>query len=176
MLLFSPLWLFFVPGSLLTVAGLGGVAVLFAGPVHLGAIELDIHSMLVFAMMAQVGAEILTFAAFTKNLAIQAKLHPREPMFDWLSKWLGVEIGTLLGLGIAFGGVALLGSLFFEWEAAGFGHLSPQATMRRAIPSVLMMGVGLHVIFASWLFGVLGVLKKVPLEPAVSTFQEGRRR
>ncbi|UUZ60012.1 glycosyltransferase family 2 protein [Nocardioides sp. B-3] len=55
LMLYSPRWVFFYPGLLLTALGLIATAVLLAGPVSIGEFGLDIGTMLYAAAIAVVG-------------------------------------------------------------------------------------------------------------------------
>jgi Glycosyl transferase family 2 len=159
MLLLSPLWLFLVPGAALTLLGALGVVVLAIGPAHVGRLEIDVHTMLVSAMLCLVGVSVLVFGVLTKTLAVQVGLHPREPLLERLRGVLPLEVGAGLGALACVAGLGLLASATAAWGHAGFGALSPSSTMRLVIPAVLLVCLGLQAFFASFLFGFLRLAK-----------------
>ena len=65
LLMYSPRWLFLYPGIALIVAGTLAGAYLLPGPRRIGAIVLDIHSLLYAAMAVLIGFQCVAFAMFT---------------------------------------------------------------------------------------------------------------
>src|SRR5207244_13501400 len=59
MLLYSPSWLFFVPGGVLLLLGIGGMLVLASGPVDVFGRTWQIHTMLAFVAATSLGAQSL---------------------------------------------------------------------------------------------------------------------
>ena len=155
MVIHSPRWLFFYPGLLTFLLGLFIVGWLFPGPRTVGAVTLDVHTMLYGAIMIIVGLQGVSFALFASQFTANANLLPRD---DGLMRLLGtitVERGVLLGL-ILFA-VGLSGTLYavLVWGDAGYGDLLPTQMMRLAIPSVTALACGAQVVFISFFMGVL---------------------
>src|SRR5205823_7327727 len=71
MLLFSPRWLFLVPGSVLFALGAGVSLWLLGGPRMIGPLGLDIDTLLVAGFACLVGYQVIVFAVFTKVFAIR---------------------------------------------------------------------------------------------------------
>lgn len=155
MFLFSPRWLFLYPGLTLLAAGLTGLILLLPGPVQLGALQLDVHTMLFAALLAVVGFQALSFAVLGKFIAIRAGLRPPEARFEgWLHQF-SLEAGLLVGAGLFMLGVALWAAAFWGWRTQDFGPLQPSLTLRRVIPGALSMLLGGQMILVSLLLGVL---------------------
>ena len=56
MLLYSPSWLYLVPGAILLLLGLAGMIVLASGPVDVFGRTWQIHTMLAFVALTLIGA------------------------------------------------------------------------------------------------------------------------
>jgi glycosyltransferase involved in cell wall biosynthesis len=113
MLLFSPRWLFFFPGLALMAVGLIGGGFLLAGPVRLGRIELDVHTLLFAALAVLIGFQAVSFAALSKFFTIRAGLRPQEARFEsWLQR-ATLETGLLAGAGLLLVGLLLWGGVFW---------------------------------------------------------------
>src|SRR5207249_9932241 len=69
MLLFSPRWLFLYPGIALFGLGLVVGAILETGPKQVGAVQLDIHTLLLASFACLIGYQLIVFAVFTKVFA-----------------------------------------------------------------------------------------------------------
>ncbi|MEO6875657.1 MAG: glycosyltransferase family 2 protein [Opitutaceae bacterium] len=153
MLLFSPRWLFFYPGLLLMLGGLVLGGALLPGPIHLGHINLDVHTLLFAAGCIMVGFQAVSFAALSKYFTIRAGLRLPESRF-WLGK-VTLESGIIIGGGLLLGGALLWGGALWYWRAQGFGSLQPAYTLRWVIPGTLCLALGCQMILTSFFLGVL---------------------
>src|SRR5204863_3913698 len=70
MLLYSPSWLYFLPGSVLLLLGLGGMIVLASGPVNVFGRPWQIHTMLAFVAATILGAQIVQLGVFARTYAM----------------------------------------------------------------------------------------------------------
>ena len=78
LLLFSPRWLFLYPGAVLMALGLASMLWLLPGPQRLGALTLDVHTLVYSAAAIICGFQAIAFSLFTKIYAIDAKLLPAD--------------------------------------------------------------------------------------------------
>lgn len=157
MLLFSPRWLFLVPGLLLGAAGVAVAIPLSLGPVYLGNVRLDVGTLAFASTAIVIGFQIVTFGFFTKVFAIAEGLFPQDARFARWFKYLGLETGILLGLALLFAGIALLGKALWHWEDTGFGLLSYAENMRQVIPATTLVMLGIQTVFSSFFMSVLGL-------------------
>ena len=157
MLLFSPRWLFLIPGLTLLCLGGVGSAVLVAGPLPVGAVVLDVHSLLVAGVACLLGFQVVVFAAFTKVFAMREGLHPVDPKMVWIFRHVKLEAGLLLGATMTLLGIAGLMLAAWSWSAAGFGGLDPRVTMREVIPATVLLALGVQAVFASFFLSILGI-------------------
>lgn len=155
MMLFSPRWLFLMPGLVLFLTGFAGLCALLPGPLHLGKITLDVHSMLFCSTFVLLGFQSMAFALLGKSFAIRAGLRPSDQRFDRLMSWLSLETGLLLGLGVLTVGLCLSAYAVISWSSSGFGPLDPLHALRLVIPGGLCLSLGIEIILASFLLGVL---------------------
>jgi glycosyltransferase involved in cell wall biosynthesis len=157
MLLFSPRWLFLYPG--LTMFGAGAIlsGVLLAGPLQLGGVRLDIHTLLVAAFVALVGYQLVLFAVFTKIFAIRAGFHPPHPALETVFRYITLEVGLAAGALMVLVGFVALVLAVASWGAVGFGNLQPSLTMREVIPAVVLLALGTQTVFASFFISILSI-------------------
>jgi glycosyltransferase involved in cell wall biosynthesis len=157
MLLFSPRWLFLYPGTLLFLVGVILSALLVGGPLRVGGVRLDIHTLLVAGFLSLLGYQLVLFAVFTKIFAIRAGFHPPNPMLQRIFRYVTLEVG--LGAGALMGLVGLVALVLAvaSWGAVGFGNLDPTLTMREVIPAVVLMAIGSQTVFASFFLSILGI-------------------
>lgn len=159
MLLYSPVWLFVLPGLCLSLAGILGFMLLLPEPLTLfNGITLDLGSLLVSGAAILVGFQVLGFGLFIKAYAVNTGMLPGESYWlkivkhDHTVEW-GIGIGFLLMVG----GFILLITAILEWKAAGFGHLSYQDSLRIVIPAVTGIGLGIQVVASGFALAILGV-------------------
>jgi glycosyltransferase involved in cell wall biosynthesis len=160
LLLYSPRWLFLYPGAGLMAVGIAAGTWLEVGPVTIGNIRLDIHSLLYAAAAVVVGFQAIIFALFTKIFAITEGLLPEDPKLKKVFRYVTLEAGLALGIVILLLGVT--GSILAvnDWGFRSFGNLDPQSEMRVAIPSVTALILGSQIVLSSFFLSVLGLNRK----------------
>jgi glycosyltransferase involved in cell wall biosynthesis len=157
MLLFSPRWLFLYPGFTLLAVGIVLSAVLIPGPVHVGSVGLDIHTLLVAGFLALLGYQLVLFAVFTKIFAIRSGFHPPHPLLEKVFQYVTLEVGLGAGALLSLVGLVALVAAVVSWGAVGFGHLDPRQTMREVIPAVVLLALGTQTVFASFFISILSI-------------------
>jgi hypothetical protein len=157
MLLFSPRWLFLYPGLTLFAIGVILSGLLIAGPLRLGGVTLDIHTLLVAGFLSLLGYQLVLFAVFTKIFAIRMGFHPPHPLLQRLFQYVTLEVGLVAGALMVIAGVVGLILAVASWKAVGFGTLDPSLTMREVIPAVLLLAIGTQTIFASFFISILSI-------------------
>ncbi|HXN79181.1 MAG TPA: glycosyltransferase family 2 protein [Candidatus Dormibacteraeota bacterium] len=157
MLLFSPRWLFLYPGIALFAVGILLSAALLPGPLYVGSLRLDIHTLLIAGFLALLGYQLVLFAVFTKIFAIRAGFHPPYPLLDSVSRYVTLEVGLATGALMVLVGVVALILAVASWGAVGFGTLNPSLTMREVIPAVVLLALGTQTVFASFFISILSI-------------------
>jgi glycosyltransferase involved in cell wall biosynthesis len=157
MLLFSPRWLFLYPGLALFALGVMLSALLVAGPLRVGSVRLDIHTLLVAGFASLIGYQLVLFAVFTKIFAIRAGFHPPHPTLEKIFRYVTLEVGLAAGALMALVGMIALVLAVASWSAVGFGNLDPSLTMREVIPAVVLLALGTQTVFASFFISILSI-------------------
>jgi len=157
LLLFSPRWLFLYPGLALSGLGLLFLALLAPGPVFLGGLGLDVHTMLYAAGATLVGVQVLSFALCAMAYGTQLGILPESPRLAAWRRKVSLEAGLVVGALLVAAGLGLSVHSVLAWEQVRFGAFDPRVGMRIVIPSLTVLLVGVQVIFASMLLGVMGL-------------------
>lgn len=157
MLLYSPKWLFFVPGLFLFTAGTLGFLVLMHGPVRIGAVTFDTNTLLICSATILIGFQILFFAVYTKTFAVQTGLLRPDPRIMWLLNSQPVEWGVGIGIILALLGMGYIIYSVLQWQEVGFGSLSYSYSLRIVIPGVTAVALGVQCIFSGFALAVLGL-------------------
>jgi glycosyltransferase involved in cell wall biosynthesis len=156
LLLYSPRWLFLVPGILLIAFGVAAYALALPG-VRIGPARLDAHTLLFGSLGLIVGFQSVLFFLATKAFAIGEGLLPEDPQLRRVLEVVQLEKGLLVGLVGCLVGLALLLVALNEWRLAGFGPLDYAHTMRRVIPGATLVALGVQVGLSSFLVSLLGM-------------------
>ena len=80
-LVFSPRWLFLVPGFIFALLGLAGYVVALPG-LTIGGVTFDAHTLLFSSLAVMIGYQSVLFAICAKTFAINEGLLPKDPRFD----------------------------------------------------------------------------------------------
>ena len=158
-LMYSPRWLFIIPG--LVLIGLGAAGYALAMPaVTIGRMTFDAHTLL-FASLALIsGYQSIMFGTMTKTFAISEGLLPRDERSDRFNRRFSLEHGLIVGGLAMLTGVALLAWAVRQWYAVDFGSLDYAQTMRWVIPGVTLSTLGFQTVL--WSFGQSILLMRRP--------------
>lgn len=160
MLVYSPRWLFLIPGiSLMVLGGAAGTAVSLA-PVRIGGVELDVNTLVYCATAVSLGFQAVIFAVFTKVFAINSGLLPPDKRLETLFEHVTLEGGLIAGCGLLLLGLAGAVTSVVQWNRASFGPLDPVRSLRLVVPAALAILLGVQVILASFFLSVLGLRKR----------------
>ena len=158
LLIFSPRWLFLIPGSLAFLIGFLGTVLLAFGPVVVGEVGFTYSSQIYLAALAVVGYQAFLFALLTKIYAQHEGFRiPRSRNFERLERRISLESGAVFGLILFLVGLGTALSQLIGWAAGGYGALEAGATIRVAIPSALLMMLGSQTVMGGMFLGVLSV-------------------
>jgi glycosyltransferase involved in cell wall biosynthesis len=151
MLLYSPSWLYFLPGFFLLLLGLAGMIVLASGPVDVFGRTWQIHTMLAFVALTLLGAQIVQLGVFARTYA-HTHFGENDALFERLRRHIHLEHGLLFGLGLIAIGTGVLLTVFVRWAHAGFGALGDEYPTALG---VTLVGLGVQTIFSSFFIGLL---------------------
>ena len=161
LLIFSPRWLFLVPGTVAFVLGILGTFVLTFGPFSIGDVGFDVASQVYLAAIAVVGYQAVLFAILSKIYAQHEGFRiPRSRNFDRLERRISLESSAIVGLILFLLGLLIAILQLVMWGGAGFGALQLDQTVRTAIAAALLMMLGAQTIMAGMFLGVLSVVLK----------------
>jgi len=160
MLLFSPRWLFLVPGCALLGVGSAVSVWLLSGERRIGSAALDIHTLLIAGLACLLGYQLIVFALFTKVFAVTEGFQPMPGYLDRLFRHVSLELGIVVGMLLALVGLGALAAATLGWSAVGFGALDPRLTMRQVIPGAILLVIGIQTIFSSFFLSLLGIRRR----------------
>lgn len=161
LLLYSPMWLFLLPGLLLVTVGIAGTLALLPGPLELSSgVVLDTNTLLVANIAVIVGLQFITASVLARRYGERSGFLPiGKTGWRWVS---GLTLETFL---LVAGALVLVGfgtacAGFWMWSSNGFGPLEIGVVSR-------MISVGLTVLVAGLQLGMLAFLTGVVDIPTV---------
>ena len=164
MLIYSPRWLFLVPGLLL--GGGGGLAALFfyfawdrqAAPTT------ALNGFALASASAVAGLQLVATAFFTKVFGLGEGLLPEDRRFSRVFRHFTLERGLLGGAALFLLGLFLLLRLLVHPGGAPAPGSVDAESVREVIAATTLLVLGVEAIFSSFFMSVLG-LKTVSRRP-----------
>lgn len=157
MLLFSPTYLFFIPGM---VFSLGGFLILFfsgwGGLVLLGH-KFDIHAMIFASIITLLGLQICALGLYAKTYSFLEGFERRDKFLRKFYRLFNLERGLIIGSVSFLGGLIIAVYIFLKWVKTGFGPLNE---IKAALLGLILMVGGVQIIFSSFFLSLLSVQKR----------------
>jgi len=163
MLLYSPSWLFFVPGLVLLVLGIVGALALAAGPVEVLGRTWQIHTLFLFMFAILLGMQVVQLGVFARAFAA-AHLGETDRFVERAQGRLRLEHGLAAGGILLLAGIVTLLVIFVSWAIDGFGELSHEYAT--AIGFTLV-ALGLQVILGSFFLSLLTMRTTDPSQATI---------
>lgn len=160
LLMHSPRWLFLYPGAVLFVLGLILIAALLPGPLRIGSVTFDIHTMLAGSGCMILGAQMILFSLYTNAYAKVSRFIPVTEKTESFLEKATTEKGALLGFLLVLAGIVIAVLSVLLWRDTSFGDLNPQQVMRYTIPAMTCIVIGAQIIFGSFFLGILQIRRK----------------
>lgn len=158
-LMYSPRWLFLIPGALLGLIGLIGYGMAMPGLAVRGVI-FDAHTLLFASLFILLGYQSVLFAVFAKTFAISEGLMPPDRYITRFFTLVSLERGLIVALAVLFIGLMLLLIAVNQWRLAAFGNLDYAHTMRLVVPGVTLTALGFQTVLSSFFISILGMRRR----------------
>ena len=155
MLLYSPLFLFFIPGLILFLLGILSLFLFyFKNPIILG-FTFYTHPMFLSSLLIIIGYQLIIFSVFAKTYAIT---HLEENSgFEKFYKYITIEKASIFGFSISLIGLIIFMIIFYKWFKSGFGSLNE---IKNSILALTLITLGIQTIFSSLMLSILGIKER----------------
>lgn len=145
MLLYSPSYLFLLPGIFLTFLGIGLLSYTYlTNPIRL-------HTMILGSLLIIVGFQIINFGISSKIYAVREGLEEPSKLTNFFMRYSILEEGLILGGVLFLIGISLGLKIFMEWKASGYGALF---RINDAIMVLTLTVLGLQLMFFSFFISI----------------------
>jgi hypothetical protein len=131
------------------------MAWLSPGQRNVGAVGLDLHTMLLGALCVLLGYQTLWLWGYAKTYGWTTGLLPPTPFSRWLFSRLSLERGLAAGLLLLAVGLWFNVSLAVEWYGRNLGALEVQVTLRYALWGLTTIVLGLQTVYGSFFLSML---------------------
>ncbi len=156
MLLYSPLFLFFIPGLFLFLIGISSLAWFYLKNPEILGFTFYIHPMFLSSILTLTGYQLVIFSAFAKTYSI-THLKEKNPSFERLYKYITIERASILGILIILIGLLIYTTIFTKWMNSNFGELNE---IKNSIIALTIITLGIQTIFSSFMLSILGIKEK----------------
>jgi glycosyltransferase involved in cell wall biosynthesis len=154
-LVYSPNFLFVLPGALIALLGAIIMITVFAH-VSLFGHSFFIHTLVAGSMLVVVGTQVVGLGLCGRAYGV-FNLGERDRWLERMQGRFRLEHGLLLGGVLTLAGLAMGGVIVGRWVARGLGGLSEA---RLAILSATAIITGVQVVFTSFLLSILGLRRR----------------
>jgi glycosyltransferase involved in cell wall biosynthesis len=160
LLMYSPRWLFFLPGLMSINLGiiLGSAALIHA--IAFNNFQFSTKWSFLACSFIIAGYQGLIFAVFTKTFALEEGLLPPDPVFQSFYKYINLEIGLLLGFLLAAVGFGLCCASVYHGHDNLKPLLNDSLTMSFFIGGITFLILGVQIIFSSFFLSILGLRRR----------------
>lgn len=155
MLTLSPRWTLFIPGAALTLLGLVLGGLVATGPVRIGGVRLDVHTLIAAGLMVLVGYQSMLTGAAMRIFALPGEIGPPSRRVQRTFSFFTLERGVIAGLLVCLGGLACLALPVTLWVRGNFGDLEPERTLRPMIVGSVLMALGVQTVLMSFVLNML---------------------
>lgn len=160
LLIYSPRWLFLIPG--LIFLSLGGVVsmILFLGPVSTNIRLFDYHSFILAGTIMMLGLSMVSFALITRVFAYNFGLLPNKPRMFNLFKYFNLEVGLIIGSAVVLLGLLLIFRAAILSYSPGFSMIGFGNSIRLVYGGALSIMMGGQIFLTSFVLSILGINAK----------------
>jgi hypothetical protein len=157
LLLYSPRWLFLLPGLIMVIGGGLLGALLMGSSLTFGDVVSDLGALVGLSMSTVLGFELILMGLFAKVLGVRERLFPKDDKTERFLQRAKMEIGLLVGLGIFLLGLAILGSEVIMGQELVASDNFHWERLKGTIASFTLIVIGVQVVSHSFLFGLMGL-------------------
>jgi glycosyltransferase involved in cell wall biosynthesis len=157
MLLFSPTWLYLVPGTALFLIGFINLVLAGAGILNMFNHVFDIHAMIFFVLFCIAGFQIVTIGLFARTYSLSEGFEKEDRLLSFLLRYCTLERGLACGATAFVLGAAGSLYIFIKWLSVSMGGINE---IKLCLFCLLFMVLGLQLLFSSFFLSLLSLPRK----------------
>jgi glycosyltransferase involved in cell wall biosynthesis len=153
MLLYSPGYLFLLPGTIVFTLGFAATLKFMFGPLHLFGHDWGTHVLVLASMSTILGWQILNIGIAAKVYALAIELE-EDKWTRYVVRFITLERALGFGFSLVLIGAGMIGYIFYAWSSNGFGAL---AQINTGMLALTLTVIGLQTIFTAFLASMLQI-------------------
>ena len=158
LLMYSPKWLFNIPGFILLILGVLLMILTVVKPFEIfNGIYFDTNTLIFSSAFILLGFTCLTLGLFTRTFATEEGFYPKTGFDSKIDNSITLENGLLSGLFFLLLGLSGSFYLLYTWDKSNFGRLDYKYTLRIVVPSITFILLGSQIIFSSFFVSILKI-------------------
>lgn len=157
MLLFCPVWLYFIPGIAGFILGMLILLLLSGGPVFFMGHLWDMHPMVFAAVLSILSYQLLHLGIYSHTFAVEQGFLKKDSFITFFQRHFSLERGIFVGLLFFCVGLCINAFIFIEWFHNRFGALY---RIRESILAMTLLVIGLQTLFSSFFISLLSLKRK----------------
>jgi glycosyltransferase involved in cell wall biosynthesis len=154
LLMYSPTYLYFIPGMFFFMTGLLLELIMLKGPLHLASFTFDTHFNILGCVLAVMGFQILALGLFSKVFAHFNGFDKHDKLTILFLKLFKLERGIYLGFCVALVGLILFLYILFSWIHSDFKGIFE---IRKALLATTLCVVGFEIFLSSFFVSMLSM-------------------
>jgi glycosyltransferase involved in cell wall biosynthesis len=160
LLIYSPRWLYTIPGIVMMAFGLivGGAVV--HGPKHVFGVTLDTNTLLYAGTAIIIGFQAIVFGLFARAYGMQTGFLPKKRALERFTQQGTLEKGLVVGILLFLAGIGVSIFAILKWQDAGFASLVYPDILRIVIPAAVAIILGNQIMLAAFFLSVLMINRK----------------
>ncbi len=155
LMMLAPKWVLIYPGGVMFLVGVATMAILGRGPLDLGRVVFDYHTMVAGAMLVLVGYQAMAIGVAARIFAVTEEIGPPA---NWLQRGytsLTLERGLIGGAVLLLLGFLLVVRMVVFWASKDFGPLNLHQTLRPMLIGTTLMALGSQTLLMSFFHSML---------------------
>lgn len=149
MLMYSPEWLFFVPGISLFILGLLSMTLFMLGPVSIGSLTLYSRPILLGSALTIIGFSMMLFMIYVKTYLVSIGWVSSSKVVSHTARLMSFERGIMLGFGLLVVCISFVILTVLRWISQGFISIDDNLLMVAFTFIILAVQFILSVFFLS---------------------------
>jgi glycosyltransferase involved in cell wall biosynthesis len=158
LLIYSPMWLFIVPGVTFLAVGIVLALTLSTGAFKIpGGPALDLNSFMVACFLTILGAQAIGFGIMARRYAAVMGILPMGPRSRWLRNFATTDTVVQLAVLLFVVGVAIFLVAFRAWALVKFGNLETHYAPRAVIAGFSLIVIAVQTAFQAFIIGMMDI-------------------
>ena len=153
MLLYSPMFLFFIPGLFLLLLGLGTMLWFYFGNPVIFEMQFYFYPMFISSLFVLIGYQLVIFSAFARSYGV-IHLGEKSWLMEKIYRYVTIEKAIVVGGAALLAGLGIFVYMLVRWINSDFNSLNE---LKNALVALTLIVLGIQTIFSSFMLSIIGI-------------------